>query len=108
MLSYRKIEDYISFIESLFNNQWVTVLYSNSDEFIKVRGAKLERCSLEEADFAVERDCWYLVNWEVKRVSSVYFNPELDAMSVMRFMNPEEVRGWELPELREELAKLLE
>lgn len=68
----------------------------------------LERCSLEEADFAVERDCWYLVNWEVKRVSSVYFNPELDAMSVMRFMNPEEVRGWELSELREELAKLLE
>ena len=49
-----------------------------------------------------------LVNWEVKRVSSVYFNPELDAMSVMRFMNPEEVRGWELSELREELAKLLE
>lgn len=44
----------------------------------------------------------------VKRVSSVYFNPELDAMSVMRFMNPEEVRGWELSELREELAKLLE
>lgn len=108
MLSYRKIEDYISFIESLFNDQWVTVLYSNSDEFIKVRGAKLERCSLEEADFAVERDCWYLVNWEVKRVSSVYFNPKVDAMSVMRFMNPEEVRGWELSELREELAKLLE
>ncbi len=60
MLSYRKIEEYVSFIESLFNDQWVTGLYSNSDEFIKVRGAKLERCSLEEADFAVERDCWYL------------------------------------------------
>lgn len=41
MLSYRKIEDYISFIESLFNNQWVTVLYSNSDEFIKVRGSEI-------------------------------------------------------------------
>lgn len=44
----------------------------------------------------------------MKRVSSVYFNPKVDAMSVMRFMNPEEVRGWELSELREELAKLLD